>query len=493
MKKEMKITSLVKYLKNIKYKHTKWKNIDIEIKQKIFESYFEKSKKMSKNRFCRHLKPFWLVSSRIKEIIKIWEENKPNSLSLSFWKDYQKQNYKKRYLNTTRTKKVSQLSEKQTKYLIKLREEEPNKWYKLFENWLFIPENKEKFQKIFWEKYVSKRLFYDVIKENNLPHRITKRKKIWLLAQHKKDNTLETYLAKQHHIYTSYKALHKWQVDIKYLTDIPNYVKLWLFDIYLYEITFRDYKTWLTICYFWDDRSKTSVMIAFEMFEKLMLNVWLNLKDIEFQFDGWAEFSNIRINDVKGALIEMIEEKYKWFKLINRKEQNWHVETFHRRIEEDLFDTKAISNLKEQVKNWKIDKSELKKEILKLLNTYILNFNKYWYSSYKPRFEVFNKKSPLTIAKEDWQEEIKNWEININFLEKYSGAYDVSRAYNLTRTSDYSYVLNSYMLLKENKFDLAKESFKLISNNYLDEFYDFTNNTLKNQSGLIWNGTIDND
>ena len=122
-----------------------------------------------------------------------------------------------------------------------------------------------------------------MIKYNNLPHRITKRKKVWLLAQHKKDNNLETYLAEMHHIYVWYKALHKWQVDIKYLTDIPNYVKLWLFDIYLYEITFRDYKTGLTICYFDDDRSKTSILLAFEMFEKLMLNIWVNLINIGIQ------------------------------------------------------------------------------------------------------------------------------------------------------------------------------------------------------------------
>jgi predicted nuclease of restriction endonuclease-like (RecB) superfamily len=72
-----------------------------------------------------------------------------------------------------------------------------------------------------------------------------------------------------------------------------------------------------------------------------------------------------------------------------KKEQNWHVESFHRRIEEDLFDTKAISNLKQKVKDWIIDKTQLKKEILKLLNNYVLNFNNYWYSSYKPRYELF--------------------------------------------------------------------------------------------------------
>ena len=490
MEKIMTITNLVKYFKEIKYKHKKNNNINLEIKYKIYQSYSEKSKTMSKNRFCSYLKAFWITISRTKKIIQIGEENKPNSLTFSFWENYQKENYKKRYIWTSRTKKVAQLTEKQIKYLIKLREEEPNKGYKLFENGLFIPENKKKHEKIFPNYTVSKRLFYDVIKENNLPHRITKTKKIWLLAQHKKDNTLETYLAKQHHVYVWYKAFHKWQVDIKYLTDIPNYVQLWLFDIYLYEITFRDYKTWLTICYFGDDKSKTSVLLAFEMFEKLMLNIWLNLKNIEFQFDWGAEFSNIRINDVKGALIEMIEEKYKGFKLINRKEQNGHVETFHRRIEEDLFDTKAISNLKEQVDKWKITKKELKKEILRLLNTYILNFNKYWYSSYKPRYELFNKKSPLEIAKKDWKEEIENNKINIEFVEKYFGAYDVSRAYTMTKIVDYPYVLNSYMLLKENKFDLAKKSYIIISDNYLVEFKNFLSNNLDIQSGLIWNGTI---
>jgi len=43
----------------------------------------------------------------------------------------------------------------------------------------------------------------------------------------------------------------------------------------------------------------------------------------------------------------------------------------------------------------------------------------------------------------------------------------------MKRISDYLSVLNSYILLQENKFDLAKKSFTLISNNYLDEFYDF--------------------
>ncbi len=489
---EMKITRLVNHLRETGYKHQTNKNISLELKLKLFEAYREKNKTMSKNKFCEYLKEFWIWKTSIKEIIHIWEKNKPKSLEYSFWQEYEKNNYSKRYKQTTRRKKVEQLTEKEVNYLIKLREEEPNKWYKLFDNGLFIPENKKEFQEIFWEKYISKRLFYDVIDKYKLEHRITKRKKIWLLAEHKKNNTLETYLASMHHIYAWYKALHKWQVDIKYLIDIPNYVALWLFDIYLYEITFRDYKSWLTICYFWDDRSKSSVIIAFELFKNQMLNIWINLKDIRFQFDWWAEFSNLRINWIKWDVIEMIEKEFWWYTLINRKEQNWHIETFHRRIEEDLFDTKAISRLKEKLKNNEITKQDLKKEVLKLLNKYILNFNNYWYSSYKPRYELFWKKSPLAIVKEDWKSEIENWEIKIEFLEKYAGAYDVSKAYSLVRIRDYSSILNAYTLLLENKFDLAVNFIKLISDNYLEQFYEFLSPSFEsNKTGRIWNGTID--
>jgi len=410
-------------------------------------------------------------------------------MEYSFWESYEKNNYQKRYVETSRTKKVDQLSDVQINYLTTLRKDEPNKGYKLFENGLFIPENKVKFTRVFWADFtLSKRLFYSFIEKYYIDHRITKRHKIGLLAEHKKNNTLETYLAQMHHIYAGYKALHRWQVDIKYLTDIPNYVRLWLFDIYLYEITFRDYKSWLTLCFFWDDRSKSSVMLAFDVFKKLMTNIGIHLKEIIFQFDGWAEFSNIRINGVKWDLIEMIERDFGWHRLIDKKEQNWHVESFHRRIEEDLFDTGYISRLKEKVDKKKITRKELKWEILSLLNTYILNFNNYWYSSYKPRYEMFGKKSPVTIVKEDWKDEIEANTIHVSFIEKYMWAYDVSNAYSLTRIHDYSSILNASIMIREDSFDFAADSVRLISDNYLREFYDFLDPTI---SGRIWNGTID--
>ena len=44
-----------------------------------------------------------------------------------YWEEYEKTNYKNRYKNTSRTKKVDQLTDKESKYLITLRENEPNK------------------------------------------------------------------------------------------------------------------------------------------------------------------------------------------------------------------------------------------------------------------------------------------------------------------------------------------------------------------------------
>jgi len=219
-----------------------------------------------------------------------------------------------------------------------------------------------------------------------------------------------------------------------------------------------------------------------------MLNIWVNLKDIKFQFDWWAEFSNVRINNSKWILLEMIERDFGWWSLIQRKEQNWHVEAFHRRVEEDLFDTKSVANLKQKVKDEIIDKTELKREILKLLNTYVLNFNNYWYSSYKSRYELFWKKSPITIVKEDWKEKIEAKSFNTIFLEKYSWAYDILKAYWLTRVYDYTSILNASIMIRENKFDIAINFTKLISDNYLKEFYEFLDST---KSGRIWNGTID--
>jgi hypothetical protein len=50
------------------------------------------------------------------------------------------------------------------------------------------------------------------------------------------------------------------------------------------------------------------------------------------------------------------------------------------------------------------------------------------------------------------------------------------------RIHDYSSIVNSTILLKENKFDLASKEITLLNDNYLDQFYDFMNSS---KSGRI--------
>jgi hypothetical protein len=69
---DMKITRLKAHLQETWYNQVKKKNISIELKQKIYESYSEKCKSQSKNKFCEYLKEFWIWKTTIKEIIKIW-------------------------------------------------------------------------------------------------------------------------------------------------------------------------------------------------------------------------------------------------------------------------------------------------------------------------------------------------------------------------------------------------------------------------------------
>ena len=235
----MKITNLIKYLKDKGYYHKKGTNVSPEIKSKVYTSYKNKTDGMSVNKFCNYLKTVWLSRSTVKNIISKWEASKDGDpLSESFWNNLEKSNYLNRYQNTSRWKKIESFLKEQIDYIVDIRKKEPNKWYKLFMNGLRIPKNKEEFEKIFWKWFhLSSRQFYAILNSRELPKRITKRQKVWLIQKHKEQNTLETYIAEMHDIYASYKSLHKWQVDIKYLTDIPNYIKLWIFDIYLYEIT----------------------------------------------------------------------------------------------------------------------------------------------------------------------------------------------------------------------------------------------------------------
>ena len=466
----MKISKLVKYFKTIGFMHKPHHNIPSDIKLLIREAYSEKSSSMSLNKFSSYLKPFNISTSTVKSIIKIWEFIS-NPLSASCWDNYSKSNYSKRYSNSSRKPKILSFSQQQLDFIKQLRQNNPSMGYKSFRNLLLIPDIYSKYFQLFWNQILSYRQFYSIINQLNLPKAQTKRQKINLIRKLKNSHSLDGYLSKMKFSYTSFKALHHWQVDIKYLSDIPNYIQLWLNNIYLYQITFRDFRSWLSLVFYWNNRDKSRVYLAFLVFEFLLKLVWVDPKQVSVQMDWWAEFSNIKINWTKWQLIEYIESHFKWFSIIHQKEQNWHVEAFHNIIEKHFFDTKQVSGLKSTIKSKK-DKSI----ILPMISKYIQQFNKYWYSSYLPRYHTFGMKSPLQIVKESLWDSVR-----LDLIEKYFTAYDVDCVFNMNRMYEYITLLSCVIYYNE-EFVENQDNFTILNASFAD--FDYFSSLFS--TGQIW-------
>lgn len=437
---DMKITQLIQSLKRQGYGREKYQRITDPVKQQIYQAWIEKMESMSKRQFARYLEPLGFGRSTVKKILvqgqEIWETN--NDSKVREWR--RKENYGNRYLNVDRNKKLDECSNKQKKYIIKLRTKEPNLGYKRFYNKLLIPDEFAKYNQVWWDEVISKRLFYDILNEEDLPRRIKKSQKKSMIQKLREKGKLEWYYEKMKHVYLSERALHRWQVDIKYLTDIPNMVELGLFDIYCYQITFRDFRSWAVIAFYGSKRDVSRVMQATQIFEKLLTQVGIDLKKVTLQFDGWAEFSTYKINWNIWPYLQYVNQTFKWYKIIDRKEQNGHVEAYHRICEEDLFDTHLIKNLK-----WKFSREDRSK-LLKTIHEYVKRHNKHWYSSYPPRYKVFKKRSPLQIIRED-----RGDKINHHILETYFGAYDVDCGFRMKKKKEYPLLINSLLNEKLNK------------------------------------------
>jgi len=453
---DMKITRLVDSLRKESFKHKRCKRIEDRIKQKIYEAWTEKTKSMSKRRFWSYLEEFWIERSTMRKILTEWEKLKTKGEDITDrevrkvnrWK-----NYKNRYIEVNKEKKIEELNENQIWYIVSLRIENPNMWYKRLYTKLFIPEEKIEYEKVFWEKkLISKRLFYEILKASGLPRRITKWQKRSMIQRIKDKWDYEQYISKMKAVYGSFKALHKWQVDIKYLIDIPNMIPLlWLW--YLYQLTFRDYKTGMVLVFYgiWRDQSRT--VIATETFAKMLEQIGIDVKKVVLQFDWGAEFSTLKVNGVEGTYLEYVKKRLWGYKIINKKEENGHVESFHRMCEEEFFDSKFVKDLGMKItpEMWlrynKHLTDPIKEELLKELHKYIQNHNKYWYSSYWPRYAMFRKRSPIAIAKDD------RWDtLRYDILEQFMWAYDIDRAFTMKRKSEYPLLINSIINLSSQEY-----------------------------------------
>lgn len=51
------------------------------------------------------------------------------------------------------------------------------------------------------------------------------------------------------------------------------------------------------------------------------------------------------MNGVEGKYLEYVKKRFLGYKIIERKEENGHVESFHRMCEEEFFDSKFVKDL----------------------------------------------------------------------------------------------------------------------------------------------------
>jgi hypothetical protein len=445
---DMKITKLCKYLMEKWFHHTKHNHVDEETKLLIYQAREEKMQGMSKRSFGRYIEKYGIWRWTLRNIISdgdwikmkwkdpLWQESRENK---------KKETYTERYHHTSRTKKVDMMTEDEKSYIINFRNNNPNAWYKRFYNKHLQPKACGEYGNIFGgDDIINKEMYYATINEAWLKKRLTKRgKRTWIKEQYKEAGGIKAYCNKMRYVYMNEKAMHRRQVDIKYLIDIPNMLKSEIAFIYPYQITFRDFKSWAVILFFGRNRDTSRVMVATQVFGVILQQLWIDLKNVLLQFDGWAEFGTIRINWSEGKYLEYVNKNFKWYKLIERKEHNGHVEAYHRICEEDFMDTEeVIADMKRKTRE------EKKIMFIDRTHEYVKNHNKYWFSSYRPRYETFWKKSPQQIIIDDWGDRI-----NHHILETYFGAYDVDWWIKLPQKNTYKTLINAII---NNNRDVTK-------------------------------------
>ena len=151
-------------------------------------------------------------------------------------------------------------------------------------------------------------------------------------------------------------AFEKIQIDIKYLTDIPNFFRqIILHGLPKYQITARDYKTGWSVIGYATTKDSTSVGIFLAYMLAILIFAGVDLKKVSFQSDNGTEFRNSSPNGKLTLYEEILTKcgiKYNFIP-IKRPTFNSDVESFHGRIEKEFYDFEEFSWTKKLLlKSW---------------------------------------------------------------------------------------------------------------------------------------------
>ena len=143
------------------------------------------------------------------------------------------------------------------------------------------------------------------------------------------------------------KVFSRFQIDIKYLTDIPEF-EIWRWEHHfpLYLISARDYKTGAIYLAYSYEKSSTATALFIDYLLSSLQNYGINPQTIIIQTDNGKEFINP--TDRKVTLFEkIVKEKYQATHfLIPYRRPTWNsdVESFHNLIEEEFFISEKPNN-----------------------------------------------------------------------------------------------------------------------------------------------------
>ncbi len=166
-----------------------------------------------------------------------------------------------------------------------------------------------------------------VIRQNGL----TKKRK----KKYQKKNDLR-------HIKAAYKPFTRFQMDVKYLNDIPNYWPYMQFMILpRFQYTIRELATGAQFVTYADDLSVTYAALTARRLLEHLQECRVDLKEVSIQTDNGSEFDGGHLNKKVPGFIHLIEQQFNARHIFippGCKNANADVETVHATIETEFFD-----------------------------------------------------------------------------------------------------------------------------------------------------------
>jgi len=159
--------------------------------------------------------------------------------------------------------------------------------------------------------------------------------------KHKRKNDLR-------HIKAAYKPYTHFQIDVKYLTDLPHY---WPFMMFMglprFQYTIRELSTGAQFLTYADEISKTYAILTIKRLLEHLKKYGVNLLEVVIQSDNGSEFDGGHLNEKLEGFIHAIEKVFTARHVYIPPgccNANADVESVHSTIEPEFFDIENFRN-----------------------------------------------------------------------------------------------------------------------------------------------------